>query len=226
MMRSINCNPIHERENSNGELLNTIRETVIAGRTSEIRNLIHKAIETGFSASQVLNEGLISGMDEVGLRFENGEFFVPEMLVAARTMQVALELLQPLLIDSGVTPIGKVIIGTVQGDLHDISKNLVGIMLKGAGFDVIDLGTDVSPSKFVEAVQESDVDILAMSALLTTTTPIMLTVIEAMKKAGVRDKVKIMIGGASVTENYAEEICADGFAPDAVQAVNLARALI
>jgi 5-methyltetrahydrofolate--homocysteine methyltransferase len=226
MMRSINCNPIHERENSNGELLNTIRETVIAGRTSEIRNLIHKAIETGFSASQVLNEGLISGMDEVGLRFENGEFFVPEMLVAARTMQVALELLQPLLIDSGVTPIGKVIIGTVQGDLHDIGKNLVGIMLKGAGFDVIDLGTDVSPSKFVEAVQESDVDILAMSALLTTTTPIMLTVIEAMKKAGVRDKVKIMIGGASVTENYAEEICADGFAPDAVQAVNLARALI
>ena len=165
-------------------------------------------------------------MDEVGLRFENGEFFVPEMLVAARTMQVALELLQPLLIDSGVTPIGKVIIGTVQGDLHDIGKNLVGMMLKGAGFDVIDLGTDVSPDKFVKAVQENDVDILAMSALLTTTMPVMLTVIEAMKKARVRNKVKIMIGGASVTENYAEEIYADGFAQDAAKAARLARALI
>ena len=207
-------------------ILYTIRDTVIAGRTSEIKNLIHKAIETRVSASQVLKEGLISGMDEVGLRFENGEFFVPEMLVAARTMQVALELLQPLLIDSGVTPIGKVIIGTVQGDLHDIGKNLVGMMLKGAGFDVIDLGTDVSPDKFVKAVQENDVDILAMSALLTTTMPVMLTVIEAMKKARVRNKVKIMIGGASVTENYAEEIYADGFAQDAAKAARLARALI
>jgi len=174
----------------------------------------------------ILKEALISAMDEVGKRFEAGDFFVPEMLIAARAMKTGIALLRPLLAETGVEPVGKVIIGTVKGDLHDIGKNLVGLMLEGAGFEVVDLGTDVSIEAFVDSVRQEQPQILGMSALLTTTMPSAAEVVKALADAGVRGQVKVLVGGAPVTEAYAEQIGADGYAPDAAAAVKRAKNLI
>jgi 5-methyltetrahydrofolate--homocysteine methyltransferase len=165
-------------------------------------------------------------MAEVGRLFEEGDYFVPEMLLSARAMQAAMGILHPRLVASGVEPIGKVVIGTVQGDLHDIGKNLVSMMMEGAGFEVIDLGVDVKPASFVEAVQSSGAQIVAMSALLTTTMPMMRTIVAALTEAGLRGDVKVMIGGAPVTADYAAQIGADGYAPDASQAASMAKAFV
>jgi 5-methyltetrahydrofolate--homocysteine methyltransferase len=169
---------------------------------------------------------MIPAMDEVGRRFEANEYFVPELLIAARAMKGAMELLRPLLVESGAKPAGRVVIGTVRGDLHDIGKNLVAAMLEGGGFEVIDLGVDVSPERFIAAVEENGAQIIAMSALLTTTMPGMKTTLEAIERAGMRDRVKVMIGGAPVTQRYADEIGADGFSDNASGAVRVARTLV
>ncbi|MEN6481300.1 MAG: corrinoid protein, partial [Anaerolineaceae bacterium] len=185
------------------EVLKKIREGVIDGNRELVVSNIQSALDEGVAAQEILNEGLISAMNEVGRLFEEGEFFVPEMLIAARAMQAGLALLKPYLLEQDVKPLGVVVAGTVKGDLHDIGKNLVCMMLEGAGFTIRDLGSDVSAEKFVEAVSSGDVDIVAMSALLTTTMPSMKSTIEALATAGLRDKVKVMVGGAPVTDNYA-----------------------
>jgi 5-methyltetrahydrofolate--homocysteine methyltransferase len=187
---------------------------------------VQKALDAGIGPAEILNQGMIAAMGEVGRLFEEGEYFVPEMLIAARAMQKGLEVLKPFLTDADVQSPGKVAIGTVKGDLHDIGKNLVAMMLEGAAFEVIDLGTDVSPERFIQAVRENGAQIIAMSALLTTTMPNMKNTIEALKEAGLRDKVKVMIGGAPVTQTYADQIGADGFAEDASRAVAKARSLL
>jgi 5-methyltetrahydrofolate--homocysteine methyltransferase len=187
---------------------------------------VEKALGEGDSAETILKQGMMAAMGEVGRLFEEGEYFVPELLVAARAMQGGMDILQPLLVAEDVEPVGKIVIGTVQGDLHDIGKNLVGMMLQGAGFEVTDLGSDVAPEKFVEAVKTSGASLVAMSALLTTTMVNMPTTIEALNQAGLRDSVKIMVGGAPVTDQFAQKIGADGYAPDANQAAKLALSLI
>ena len=173
-----------------------------------------------------MEQGLIKGMNVVGIKFKNNEIFLPEVLLASQAMYGGLELLQPKLIKSGVKAVGKVIIGTAKGDLHDIGKNLVAMMLRGGGFEVIDLGIDVSPEKFLKASQEHQPDILGISALLTTTMIGMMDVITIFKKAGLRNKIKVMVGGAPVTQEFANEICADVYAPDAASAVDKARELL
>jgi 5-methyltetrahydrofolate--homocysteine methyltransferase len=175
---------------------------------------------------KILHDGLIPAMAEVGRLYEEGEYFVPEMLIAARAMKVGLGILKPYLLESAVEPVGKVAVATVKGDLHDIGKNLVSLMLEGAGFEIVDLGVDAAPEKFIEAVRTNGVDIVAMSALLTTTMTHMRDTIEALKEAGLRDQVKVMVGGAPITQNFADEIGADGYAPDASQAVTLAKTLV
>ncbi|GAB4572259.1 MAG: corrinoid protein [Anaerolineae bacterium] len=206
-------------------ILEAIRDSVIKGDAQGATDGVLKAIDEGIEANIILNEGLISAMTEVGDRFERGEYYIPEMLIAARAMQTALEPLKPLLIESGTEPLGKVAIGTVQGDLHDIGKNLVAMMLEGAGFEIQDLGNNTPPDRFVQAARDG-AQIIAMSALLTTTMPAMKTTIEALKTAGVRDDVKVMIGGAPVTQDYADQIGADGYGSDASAAVRLAKRLI
>jgi 5-methyltetrahydrofolate--homocysteine methyltransferase len=206
--------------------LESIYQAVLAGDASVARAGVEAALQAGATADQIMQQGLIAAMTEVGRLFEAGDYFVPEMLIAARAMQGGLGLLKPYLAQSGVKAAGKVAIGTVKGDLHDIGKNLVGMMLEGAGFEIKDLGTDVAPEKFVTAVQTGGVDIIALSALLTTTMPNMRVTIDALKAAGLRDKVKVMIGGAPVTEVYAKQIGADGYSPDASSAARLAKALI
>jgi 5-methyltetrahydrofolate--homocysteine methyltransferase len=185
-----------------------------------------KAIDAGGDAQKILDSGLIAAMDEVGERYSKGQIFVPQMLRSAKTMQECVKLLKPLLQEGDIASKGKVLIGTVKGDLHDIGKNLVSMMLEGAGFTITDLGVDVPPEKFVQKAQEVEPDIVAMSALLSTTMPAMPLTIEALEKAGVRDKVRIMIGGAPVTENYAREIKADAYASDAGSAVSKAKSLL
>jgi len=172
-----------------------------------------------------LNDGMVRAMGEVGRLFEEGEYFVPEMLISARAMKTSLEQLKPHLVQSNIASSGKVIAGTVKGDLHDIGKNLVCMMLEGAAYEVIDLGTDVSPDQFIEAAKTSGANLVVMSALLTTTMVNMRTTVDAFKEAGIRDRVKILVGGAPVTENFAHEIGADGYAADASRAVSLARRL-
>jgi 5-methyltetrahydrofolate--homocysteine methyltransferase len=203
--------------------LDDLKQNVIDGNAASVPDLVKQAMSEGALPEKILNQGLISGMAEVGRLFEEGEFFVPEMLIAARAMKAGLELLRPHLAAANVKAVGKVILGTVQGDLHDIGKNLVGMMLEGAGFEVIDLGTDVSPDKFVAAVKEHKPDLVGCSALLTTTMPKMKTTVEALTEAGLRQSVKVMIGGAPVTEKYAAEIGADLYAPDASSAANRAK---
>jgi 5-methyltetrahydrofolate--homocysteine methyltransferase len=203
--------------------LDDLKQNVIDGNAATVPDLVKQAMSEGMPPEKILNLGLISGMAEVGRLFEEGEFFVPEMLIAARAMKAGLALLRPHLAAANVKAVGKVVIGTVQGDLHDIGKNLVGMMLEGAGFEVIDLGTDVSPDKFVAAVKEHKPDLVGCSALLTTTMPKMKTTIEALTEAGLRGSVKVMIGGAPVTEKYAAEIGADLYAPDASSAANRAK---
>jgi 5-methyltetrahydrofolate--homocysteine methyltransferase len=203
-----------------------IYQAVLAGDKEMTIEKIRAALSSGVAASDILQVGLIAAMGEVGRLFEEGDFFVPEMLIAAHAMQAGLEILKPMLVDAGVQPIGKVVIGTVRGDLHDIGKNLVAMMLEGAGFEILDLGTDVPAEKFLQAVKSSGADILALSALLTTTTPGMKTTIEILKLSGVGDHVKVMVGGAPVTEEYARQIGADGYAADASRAVYLAKSFI
>ena len=207
-------------------IIQEIYTNVMEGQGEAVREQVQVALNAGISAPVILNEGMIAAMAEVGRLFEEGEYFVPEMLIAARAMQSGLSLLKPYLKDAEVKSAGRVAIGTVKGDLHDIGKNLVAMMLEGAGFEIVDLGTDVAPEKFAQAIREQGVQLIAMSALLTTTMPAMKTTIEAIKAAGLRERVKIMIGGAPITPEYAAQIGADGFSPDASRAVATAKALL
>lgn len=206
--------------------LRELYESVLEGNQGNVKRGVEIALAKGLNPTEILNEGMITAMAEVGRLFEEGEIFVPEMLVAARAMQAGLFLLKPYLKAADVKSAGKVAIGTVKGDLHDIGKNLVAMMLEGAGFEIIDLGADVSPEKFVEAVRRHGAQIVAMSALLTTTMPSIKTTIEALHDAGLRGQVKIMIGGAPVTQDYANQIGADGFSTDASRAVATAKELL
>ncbi len=203
-----------------------ISQNLIDGKAPVVKQLVSDAIAEGVSAQTVLNEALIVGMNEVGRRFKANEFYVPEVLLAARAMHAAMGILKPILAENKVQPKGVVILGTVKGDLHDIGKNLVGMMLEGSGFQVVDAGVDVAPEKFVAAVKENKPDVIAMSALLTTTMTNMKTTIAALDEAGVRKSVKVMVGGAPLTQRYADEIGADGYAPDAASAAELAGALL
>lgn len=207
-------------------VLDDLCQSVIDGNRDQAQELVKRAIAENVPAEQILKEGLIRAMAEVGHKFECAEYFVPEMLIAARAMQSGLSLLRPHLVTAHIQAIGKVIIGTVQGDLHDIGKNLVAMMLEGAGFEVIDLGVDVSPEKYVQAVREHHPDLVACSALLTTTMPRMKDIIDAFKTNGLRDQVKVLIGGAPVTENFANQIGADACASDAAAAATRALELI
>ena len=205
--------------------LEEIYQNVIDGQAPAVQAGVAAALAEGMKADAILNQALIAAMDEVGRRFEAGDFFVPEMLIAARAMQAGLALLKPHLADAEVKSAVKVAIGTIKGDLHDIGKNLVAMMLEGAGFEVKDLGVDVAPETFVQAAK-SGVQVIGMSALLTTTMPNMQRTIEALSNAGVRDKVKVIVGGAPVTEDYAKRIGADAFAPDASSATRVIRKLV
>jgi len=207
-------------------LLGDVRQNVIDGDMNRTQELVKRALAEAMPPEQILKDGLISAMAEVGRRFECGEFYVPEMLISARAMKSGLALLRPYLIAANVQAVGKVVIGTVQGDLHDIGKNLVCMMLEGAGFEVVDLGVDVSAEHYVSAVKEHQPELVACSALITTTMPRMDSVIQSLREAGLRDRVKVMIGGAPVTDKYAQSIGADGYAPDAASAATLAKALI
>jgi 5-methyltetrahydrofolate--homocysteine methyltransferase len=204
--------------------LKSLSEAIIKGDHGSAVTITKAALAEGMSPKVILNEGLIAGMNVVGSRFKNNEIYIPEVLIAARAMKMAMEVLAPKLAEAGVKPIARVMIGTVQGDLHDIGKNLVVMMLKGAGFEVIDLGVDVSTEKFVEQARSTGVRIVGMSALLTTTMPAMEKVVKALKDAGCN--VKTMIGGAPVTQAYADKIGADGYAADAATAVDVAKALL
>ena len=206
--------------------LEAVREGILNGDMHLVQEMVQAALDEGTSASDLLNKGMIKAMGEVGRLFEEGEYFVPEMLIAARAMKAGLAILKPKLVDEDIKPVGKVAAGTAKGDLHDIGKNLVCMMLEGAGFEIVDLGTDVSPEKFVKAVTEQSVEVICISALLTTTMPNMKNTMDALVEAGVRDDVIVMIGGAPVTQAYADEIGADGYAPDASRAASLARELI
>jgi len=203
--------------------LTRLRESVLKGDAQTTRTLTEQALAEGADPLMLVNDFMVPAMDEVGRRFECSEYFVPELLLSARAMKAALELIRPLLARSGVQPAARVVVGTVKGDLHDIGKNLVAAMFEGGGFEVIDLGVNVAPEKFVEAVKARNAQVVALSALLTTTMPGMRTTIEAFKQAGLRDRVKILIGGAPITQKYADEIGADGYGDNAPAAVHLAR---
>jgi len=210
--------------------MSRIEEIALAveeGKSKVIAGLVEEALAEGISAEEILNDAMINAMGVVGERFKNNEIFVPEMLIAARAMKKGVEVLKPHLSASGVEPLGKVIIGTVVGDLHDIGKNLVAMMIEGAGFEVIDLGVDVPPERFVEAIKENpDVEIVALSSLLTTTMPALKETIDAIEEAGVREGIKIMVGGAPVSQAHADSIGADGYAPDAASAAELAKSFV
>jgi 5-methyltetrahydrofolate--homocysteine methyltransferase len=206
------------------KIIAEIFRNILDGQQKDVATNVQKALESSLPPKVILDDGMIAAMTEVGRLFEEGEYFVPEMLVAARAMQAGLTVLKPYLKEANVQPVGRVAIGTVKGDLHDIGKNLVGIMLEGAGFEVVNLGTDVSPEKFVEAADS--VDVIALSALLTTTMTNMKVTIEALQASGKRDKVKVIIGGAPVTEDFANRIGADGYARDASRAAALAKQLV
>jgi 5-methyltetrahydrofolate--homocysteine methyltransferase len=208
------------------KLLEQMQEDLYNGNADAVKSATRTALDQGMTAKQILDGGLIAGMDVVGRDFKAGELFIPEVLIAARAMHAGLEVLRPLLAESGEASLGKLVIGTVQGDLHDIGKNLVAMMMQGAGFEIVDLGTDVTPDQFVEAVRAEGPDLVGMSALLTTTMPSMKATVEALTEAGLRDKVKVIIGGAPVTAAFAQQVGADGYAPDAAAAVDKARELI
>lgn len=208
------------------EIFEKIHESILEGDNPGAQAAVKQALASGYTAQEILNDAMIPAMDEVGKQYECGEFYLAEMLVAAKAMQASVALLRPSLREANVESTGKVIIGTVKGDLHDIGKNLVAMILEGAGFEVIDLGTDVSPQRFVAAVQENSPHIVALSALLTTTMSNMKATVDALTAAGVRSQVKVMIGGAPVNDEYALHIGADGYTPDASQAVALARSLV
>jgi corrinoid protein of di/trimethylamine methyltransferase len=203
--------------------LKKLYESVVSGDAKTTHAITQQALAEGVDPLALVNDHMVPAMDEVGRRFEANEYFVPELLISARAMKAALELIRPLLVARGDKPVGRVAIGTVKGDLHDIGKNLVASLLEGGGFEVIDLGVNVSPEKFIETVNTKQANIIAMSALLTTTMPAMKTTIDALKQAGVREKVKVLIGGAPITQKYADEIGADGYSENAVGAVALAK---
>jgi 5-methyltetrahydrofolate--homocysteine methyltransferase len=206
--------------------LTQLYDAIVQGNAPQARSFTEQALKQGTDPQELLRTAMIPAMDEVGRLFEQNEYFVPELLIAARAMKGSLELIRPLLTARGTEPIGRVAIGTVKGDLHDIGKNIVAAMLEGGGFEIIDLGVDVSPEKFITAVKEKRANIVALSALLTTTMPSMKNTIEALNQAGERQKVKVMIGGAPVTQKYADEIGADGYSDNAGAAVTLARRLV
>ncbi len=206
--------------------LGDLSQAIINGDLNTAKSTTQELLDGGASAQTVVTQGLVPGMDVVGQKFKANEFYVPEVLIAARAMKGSMELLRPLLAESGVEPEARVAIGTVAGDLHDIGKNLVAMMLEGAGYEIIDLGVDVAADKFVAAVNEKKADVIALSALLTTTMPAMKDTIDALTEHGVRGSVKVMIGGAPVTQAYADEIGADGYAPDAASAVDTAKTLL
>ena len=208
------------------DILQKIASSLYDGENEAVAELVQQALDQGMAAEEILQGGLIAGMDEVGKDFKAGELFVPEVLIAARAMHAGMGVLRPLLAEADVPSAGKYIIGTVKGDLHDIGKNLVKMMLEGAGFEMIDLGTDADPADFVAAVREHQPHLVGMSALLTTTMVQMKSTIEALEEAGLRGSIKIMVGGAPVTAAFAEEIGADGYAPDAATAVDIARSLV
>lgn len=202
-----------------------LREAVMAGNAPSVVNGIKYFLEANVDPGELLTGTLIPAMVDMGDLFERGEVYVPEMLIAARAMKAGLDVLKPSLVKAGIEPVGKVALGTVQGDIHDIGKNLVSMMLEGSGFEVMDLGVNATPDKFIQAAQ-AGAKILGLSGLLTTTIPAMPLVIKALEEAGMRDQVKVIVGGAPVTSRYAQEIGADGYAPDASQAVRLAKSLI
>lgn len=204
------------------ELLDQISERLQKGRADEVRLLVQQAINEGISAQTILQEGLISGMGIIGERFKKNEVFVPDILAAARAMNQGASLLKPLLVADGVKAVGRVCIGTVRGDLHDIGKNLVKMMMEGRGLEVVDLGTDVAPERFVQAAKEQDCQVICLSALLTTTMGVMEEVVRAAEAAGIRNSVRIMVGGAPVTEAFCRQIGADAYTPDAVTAAEIA----
>ncbi|MCC7264279.1 MAG: corrinoid protein [Candidatus Latescibacteria bacterium] len=206
--------------------LQGIAQSVIKGQAAKVEELVRQALDEKVPVRQILHEGLIAGMNVVGDYFKNNKFYVPEVLIAARAMKKGMEMIRPQLKAEKVEPLGRACIGTVKGDLHDIGKNLVAMMLEGAGFEVVDLGIDVPPNRFIEAVKTQGVQIVCMSALLTTTMSGMKTTVEALKEAGVSGQVRTMIGGAPVTQTYADQIGANGYAPDAASAVEKAKELV
>jgi len=208
------------------EILQALYDHTLVGNAPEVKDLTNKGLEENLEPESMLYDALIPSLEEVGARFERGDFFVPEMLIAARAMQGALDILRPLLAETGARQVGTYVMGTVKGDVHDIGKNLVNIMLEGAGFTVYDLGVNVAPEVFVEQVKEHQPDVVGFSAFLTTTMPMFKANINALEKAGIRDEVIVMVGGAPVTQEYADAVGADGYAADASTAVRLAKDLI
>jgi 5-methyltetrahydrofolate--homocysteine methyltransferase len=208
------------------EVLEQISTAVIEGELDEIVDLTEDALDEDLSAQEILDNGLMAGMDYVGVEFKAGNMFVPEVLRSAKTMQMSMEVLKPLLAETGAKMTGRVLLGTVKGDLHDIGKNLVGMMCEGAGFEVKDIGKDVAPEGFIEAIKEFEPDVVGMSALLTTTMRVMESTIKALEEAGLRDRVKVMIGGAPVTQAFADQIGADGYASNAASAADLAKKFV
>jgi 5-methyltetrahydrofolate--homocysteine methyltransferase len=208
------------------DILQGLYDETLVGNAPRVLELTHEGLTLGMEPQTMLFDALIPSLEEVGARFERGDFFVPEMLIAARAMQGALDILRPLLAETGAKPIGTFVMGTVKGDVHDIGKNLVNIMLEGAGFTVYDLGVNVAPEVFIEAINEHKPDIVGFSAFLTTTMPMFKANINALEKAGIRDNVIVMVGGAPVTQEYADMVGADGYAADASTAVRLAKDLI
>jgi len=206
--------------------LKEIADNLIKGKAPEVKELVQRAIDEGEDVEKVLNEGLVAGMNVVGVKFKANEFYVPEVLIAARAMKAGMGILRPILAEKNIKGVGTVVLGTARGDLHDIGKNLVAMMLEGAGFEIIDLGVDVSPEKFIETAKEKKADLIGLSALLTTTMPSMKDVVKAVGESSLKDKVKVMIGGAPLTQSYADEIGADGYAPDAASAVDEAKQLL
>ena len=208
------------------EILQGLYDNTLIGNAPEVKDLVNQGLEDQLGPESMLYDALIPSLEEVGARFERGDYFVPEMLIAARAMQGALDILRPLLAETGAKPIGTYVMGTVKGDVHDIGKNLVNIMLEGAGFTVVDLGVNVPPEKFVEEIRRVEPDVVGFSAFLTTTMPMFKANINALQKAGIRDNVIVMVGGAPVTQEYADAVGADGYAADASTAVRLAKDLI
>src|SRR3954449_9168930 len=218
--RPARCRMTHE------EILKGLYDETLIGNAPEVKDLVNKGLEEGLGPEAMLYDALIPSLEEVGARFERGDYFVPEMLIAARAMQGALDILRPLLAETGAKPVGRFLMGTVKGDVHDIGKNLCNIMLEGAGFTVIDLGVNVPPEKFVEQIKEHEPDIVGFSAFLTTTMPMFKANINALEKAGIRNKVAVMVGGAPVTQEYADAVGADGYSADASSAVKKAKELV
>ncbi|HUV07882.1 MAG TPA: corrinoid protein [Spirochaetia bacterium] len=207
-------------------ILQDISENLIKGKANDVKVLVQKALDDGMGVGEILNDGLLAAMSVVGARFKKNEVYVPEVLIAARAMKAGTEILKPLLAGSGVKPVGTVVLGTVKGDLHDIGKNLVGMMMEGAGFQVIDIGTDADSQKFVDKAIENEAQVIGASALLTTTMTAMKDVVEKVNASKLKGKVKVLVGGAPVTQAYCDEIGADGYAPDAASAADLAKSLM